>query len=248
LLDELAVNATAATTAELVDGWVLRAAPEFPFRRCNSVFPNDGVGAATDERLELVANFYRSRGLAVRYQVSPAARPPDLDDRLAAAGYEIEAPVDILVAATRDVLDRTAGRQWPVTVAARIDDAWATSYGLLHGDDEKAAARTAAYGRLLRAIGPPVLVATADHEGEPIGVGFGVLERGWVGVFGMSTIPDRRRQGIARAVLHALARAAGDEGAAQCYLQVEVDNAIAHTLYERAGFIRAYGYHYRVKA
>ncbi|MDQ1521826.1 MAG: N-acetylglutamate synthase, partial [Actinomycetota bacterium] len=199
---------------------------------------------ATDERIERVQSFYRSRGLPVRFQVSPAARPADLDDQLAAAGYEIEAPVDILIAATRDVVDRTAGREWPVSIAAGIDDAWATSYGLLHGDEE----RTAAYGRLMRTVGPPVFVATAESDGAPVGVGFGVVERGWLGVFGMGTRPDARRQGVARAVLHALARVAGDEGAEHVYLQVEVDNAIAHTLYERAGFTRAYGYHYRVKA
>ena len=42
LLDELAANATAATIVQLVDGWQLRAAPERPFRRCNSVLPFGG--------------------------------------------------------------------------------------------------------------------------------------------------------------------------------------------------------------
>src|SRR4051812_23927457 len=60
LLDELAVNATAATTVQVVDGWLLRAATEFPFRRTNSVFSNRGTGAVDDARFALVANFYRS--------------------------------------------------------------------------------------------------------------------------------------------------------------------------------------------
>jgi hypothetical protein len=73
VLDELAVNATAATTTQLVDGWLLRAAPDFPFRRCNSVFPNHGRGAVDDARLARVEDFYRARSAPARYQVSPAA-------------------------------------------------------------------------------------------------------------------------------------------------------------------------------
>ena len=33
ILNELAINATAATTTQLVDGWLLRGSPDLPFRR-----------------------------------------------------------------------------------------------------------------------------------------------------------------------------------------------------------------------
>jgi GNAT superfamily N-acetyltransferase len=248
LLDELAVNATAATTVQLLDGWLLRAAPEFPFRRCNSVFANRGNGALTDDRLALVDAFYRSRGLPVRYQVSPAGRPVDLDDRLAADGYEIEAPVDILVASTGVVIESTAGTAWSPSIVPGIDDEWARAYGALHGDDATTQHRTEAYAHLMRRLGPPVVVATVEDGGAPAGLGFGVVERRWLGVFGMGTHPGARGRGVATAVLHALAVEADARGASNCYLQVEVDNIAAHAVYARAGFTRAYGYHYRLKA
>jgi ribosomal protein S18 acetylase RimI-like enzyme len=248
VLDELALNATAATTTQMVEGWLLRAAPDYPFRRCNSVFANGGTGALRDERLEAVAAFYRTRGLPVRYQVSPAARPNGLDQRLAGAGYEVEAPVDILVADTRDVVARTGRSRHVTAVADRISDGWAQVYGRLHGDDHIPGARIEAYGRLMRTLGPDVVVATVNVGNVPAGVGFGVIERGWMGVFGMGTRPDARRHGVATAVLSALAHAAHDAGAARCYLQVEADNDGAHALYRRASFERSYGYHYRVKA
>ena len=247
LLDELAVNATAATTVQVVSGWLLRAATDLPFRRCNSVFPNGGTTVVDDTTLETAAAFYRSRGLPVRYQISPAARPADLDEQLAARGYGIEAPVDILVAGTRDVIART-DTEWRAMTAAGIDDVWARAYGRLHAPDDPMAARIEAYGRLMRTVGPATVVATVDHDDGPAGLGFGVVERGWIGVFGMATRADARRRGVATAVLHALARAGASLNASRCYLQVEVDNAAAHTLYERAGFSRSYSYHYRVSA
>jgi N-acetylglutamate synthase len=248
VLDELALNATAATATQVVGGWLLRAAPEYPFRRCNSVFPNSGTGTLSDERLEVVAAFYRDRRLPVRYQMSPAARPSGLEQRLAGAGYDVEAPVDILVADTRDVVDHTQASAGAVSVDDTFSDEWARAYGELHGDDNVPGTRIEAYGRLMRTLGPKAVVATVDLNGTPAGVGFGVVERGWMGVFGMGTRPDVRRRGVASAVLHALSRAALDAGAPRAYLQVEAGNVGARKLYERACFERAYSYHYRVKA
>ena len=67
----------------------------------------------------------------------------------------------------------------------------------------------------------------------------------FAGVFSMLTLPEQRRRGLAEAVLGAIARFALARGAQQLYLQVEVANEAARTLYARAGFREAYRYHYR---
>jgi len=83
-----------------------------------------------------------------------------------------------------------------------------------------------------------------------VGVGFGVVERGWLGVFGMATAEAERRRGVAVAVLGALTRVAAGWGwgAERVYLQVEEGNAAARALYARAGFTPSHRYHYRVSA
>jgi ribosomal protein S18 acetylase RimI-like enzyme len=183
--------------------------------------------------------------MPARFQLTPSASPPDLDALLAERGYEIEAPVDILVADVPRLQSRTGGHDDRVALREGVDDAWARAYGALHGDDTTPGERVAAYGRLLRHAGPPVLVATADVDGTPAGVGFGVVERGWLGVFGMGTRPDVRRRGIATAIMRALITASSAYGAAHCYLQVEVDNDGAQALYRGLGFTPEYRYHYR---
>jgi ribosomal protein S18 acetylase RimI-like enzyme len=72
-----------------------------------------------------------------------------------------------------------------------------------------------------------------------------VCERGWAGLFCVATTPGARRHGIASHVVHTLTTWAVERGAERLYLQVASANAAAHGVYERSGFTRSHGYHYR---
>src|SRR5215210_7279337 len=129
MLDELGANSTAATTVRIVDGWFLRAAPDYPFRRCNSALPYSGDGVGVEPRVSTVEDFYRDREIPARFQISPAAVPPDLDDLLEARGYEIEEPTLVLVADTERVVQRTDRDDADaVTVVDGIDEFWIAEY------------------------------------------------------------------------------------------------------------------------
>lgn len=112
VLDEVAANATVAPLTRLVDGWLCKAAPGLPFRRANAVLPADGAGAdehAAGATLASIEAWYRGFGQRVLVQVSSAdPTAPALDELLERRGYEIEAPVDLLVAETDAVVE--AGR------------------------------------------------------------------------------------------------------------------------------------------
>jgi GNAT superfamily N-acetyltransferase len=252
LVEELAANAVAATTVQLVDGWLLRAWPEAPFRRCNSVLAIRGDARGLDARIRIAESFYRRRDLPVRFQLGPVVEPPELEPQLAARGYEIEARSMLQVARIADVLRATAdaGRGRLCTeVAERPDAAWLAAAADGHGDERGGRSRVLSYGGLLARIGPRGAVAVVrdadDAGGAVVGTGFVVVERGWAGVFGMGTRPQQRRRGVATALLHALADRAARLGAKRAYLQVEADNVPALALYAHAGFDAAWGYHYR---
>ena len=136
-------------------------------------------------------------------------------------------------------------RERAVDVRTGIDEAWAQDYGRVFGGGPVEVARTQAYGRMLAAFGDRALGASCRVDGEVVGIGFGVLDDGWLGIFGMGTSSAHRRQGIATSLLAALRRAALDRGVDQAYLQVETDNADAIRLYEDLGFSISHGYHYR---
>lgn len=60
----------------------------------------------TGELGELCEGLYRDHGLLPRFQVSPAAQPPDLDQFLADRGYEVLGITKVCIAAVEDVLRR----------------------------------------------------------------------------------------------------------------------------------------------
>ena len=61
----------------------------------------------------------------------------------------------------------------------------------------------------------------------------------------MATLPEARRRGHGRAILHTLAAWGAAAGCTRALLQVEQGNVAAQTLYARAGFVAQHEYHYR---
>ncbi|QYG93357.1 GNAT family N-acetyltransferase [Iamia sp. SCSIO 61187] len=251
-LDEVAARATASPETHVVDGWAAKCAPGLPFRRCNSVLPPVGAGAdpaRAEAVIDRLAGWYDERGFRIAVVISTAdPSAAALDRLLADRGWEVEAPVDMLVAPLADVGAASGAEEVTVEVAVGVDEAWARRYGAVHGDDDASRSRVEAYGRLLQDLGPGALAAVARRDGDLAGVGFSVVEGRWLGVFGMGTAPAHRRRGAARTVLCALAGAGLGAGATDAYLQVEVDNPGAQALYRGTGFTPSHAYHYRVSA
>jgi ribosomal protein S18 acetylase RimI-like enzyme len=260
-LDRVAASATVAATEAWIAGWRCKADGSVPFRRCNVAMPPPGATrdpAGLAAALGDVGDWYHDRGRRLIVQVSSA--DPDaaaLDRALADRGFALEAPVHLLVApiaaltAPSDPPGSSARpmRSPPtVTVVRGVDEGWVGRHGRLGGASPRDRDRAAAYGRMLAALGDRALAAAADLDGVAVGVGFGVVDGTWLGIFGMATDPGARRRGVATAVVRALAGAGADSGATRAYLQVEVDNAPALGLYQGLGFLSSHRYHYRVDA
>ncbi|OLS31325.1 MAG: hypothetical protein ThorAB25_04140, partial [Candidatus Thorarchaeota archaeon AB_25] len=87
--------------------------------------------------------------------------------------------------------------------------------------------------------------AIARIDRELAGVGFGVVEGKWLGLFNIAVHPSMRGRGVALAVNIALAEWGHQRGARSAYLQVESENIPALKLYSKLGFQHAYTYWYR---
>lgn len=249
-LDQIATAATPSPIEVEVAGWWCKAAPDLPFRRCNvAVPPHDAADdpEAFADGLDQVRRWYHGQGLRLIVQVS-SARPGwgRVDSWLDGDGLGVEAPVHLM---TRPIgPDDRAPCPPRVRAAAGIDEPWAEAFGVVFGGGAVEVARTQAYGRMLGAFGDRALGASCQVDGQIAGVGFGVLDDGWLGIYGMGTATAHRRRGIATDVVRALLSAGRGRGAGHAYLQVETGNADAIGLYEGLGFATSHGYHYRSEA
>jgi GNAT superfamily N-acetyltransferase len=242
VVDEVAARAVPAWQTENVDGWVARYSPGMAAKRVNSVWPREDDPSSTiDEKLAAVEHFYAARDLPARFQVSPAAQPAGLDRALGRRGYERGAPTSVelrhltelprpaLAGGLEVVIDLAPTTRWSTT--------WQAALGL--SDD-----RLAATARLFGRVANQAAFVTVSVDGSPAGVGMGVVDGRWLGIFNMATLPGLRRSGVASAALGSLADWARRTGADRAYLQVDLGNVSARALYRAVGFETAYHYAY----
>lgn len=231
------VTGRAWQPAELkrLGAWELRAASGFT-RRANSVLPLGDPGLPLDEALAVVQRWYAARGLPAYVQTATGAEGTQerLCAELAARGWTREVTAELWIGPLALVADREA----PGVVLSRTaDEAWLARY--------RRKGMSEAAHKVLSG-GPSVWFAAVPGAPgtPPAAVGRGVVDGRWAGFAAVEVDPARRRQGLASAVMAALARQALEEGASAAWLQVETDNEGARVLYAKLGFRAHHAYHH----
>ena len=207
-------------------------------RRVNS------VNCVSSGRFKLEAKVERCEALFRQWQqrsvfrITPLAEP-ELDDLLAKRGYILEAPTSVQTSEVRD-----SGRDPLIQLCDRFDPDWVqVSAKFRQLDPEEARVLALQHA----AIAVPSVWATAVVDGQVAGVGVAAIERGWVGIHGISVSKDFRRRGLARQISVSLVSEGYRQGAELAWLQVEAGNVAALSLYSLIGFQTQYEYHHRVK-
>lgn len=237
-IEERGLNAWPALRRVFLDGWIIGLSEGYT-RRANSVNPiYDGIRSVAD-RIPLCEATYAEHGLPTIFKITPIGVGIGLDDALEALGYTKEATTQVQVL----TLDASSEPPDPdVEVLRSLDDGWMVDYAALKemSDLELHRNRT-----IIDRIGLPTRFVSIRSGGRRVAAGIAVIESGWVGMFGIVTAPDRRREGLGRRLTRALCHAGVDAGARTAYLQVEADNAAALGLYRALGFRDVYTYWYR---
>ena len=237
-LEERAFNAWPARQTVFHRGWVFRLSGGYT-KRANSVnalLP----GAPFDGVLDAATALYARHGLPAVFRLSPLA-PPDADKALAEAGYQHFDPSLVLHRPLS--LGAAAKPDGSTVVHTAASDAWLDGFAAANG---VALHHRGLHRSMLQAIAHPAAFALQHVQGQAVGFGLAVLERGAVGLYDLAVAPDHRGGGRGRALVEALLHWAAEAGATTAYLQVRAQNAPALRLYESMGFKTAYGYHYRV--
>ncbi|SCK32288.1 Acetyltransferase (GNAT) family protein [Streptomyces sp. WMMB 322] len=220
--------------------------------RANSVLPLGDPGMPLAEALTRARNWYEERGLVPRVQVTTGGERTDelLAAELEERGWTGERYALLRVAALAPLADRepdvrvrltrTPGADW-FSLYRRAGEMPHAATKVLTGGASVWFATVEADGGAPGTGGH----AAGDTAGGAAAIGRCVVDGRWAGFAGMEVAPERRREGLATAVMAELARAALAEGASAAYLQVERDNEAARALYDGMGFADHHAYHYR---
>lgn len=183
-----------------------------------------------------IAQRYRDHGMAPLFRVTDAPTLARIHAALRRLDLAPTQPTLVQVARIQDVLalpsDHTA------RLSPSPSPAWGDVYTAAGFDPVDGAFRRAALSR-----SPFVVYAHVHAHGTPLAAGTASVSRGWASIHGMRTVTQARGQGLARAILVALARHAHTQGMTHLFLQVEEGNTAAQSLYRRAGFHTAWRYH-----
>lgn len=245
-LDVLGARAWPPLEEVRIGDWRLRFAGGVT-GRANSVLPLGPEGAAPpagDElaaRIAAVEHAYRERGLPPRFQLTASAWPPGLANALVRRGYA-EAALTLVMTATLADVEPAAPPGWELAVRPEPSSDWLDTWWMVDGRGG-AAEFELARAILARIEQPCLFVECRDGDGIA-GVGLGVLDGAWLGIYCMATLPRARRRGCARAVLGRLAADARAAGARRAHLAVTSENAPAQRLYRAVGFEERQRYSY----
>lgn len=235
-LEELSFRTLPALVEERYDGWVLRWS-DGGSRRGNSINPIASSSRTLEDKIDYCERWFAERNLPAIFRLTPLA-DAGLDEALAARGYSITAPTDVMAAD----MARLVARVHPdVELADGPPTGWLTTVPTV-GDGDDSPERLG--GQLTGGVGRPrfARIATA---GTTLAIGLGIELDGMLTIYNMNTTPTAQRRGHATRILETLLATAAANGCTGAVLQVTQANTAAQALYRGAGFVPTYTYKYR---
>jgi GNAT superfamily N-acetyltransferase len=160
---------------------------------------------------------------------------------LDSAGLIIDVPTKVLTAPLSGILLEEP--EVGVVVLGSPWDDWFAAYQKFTGFDKR---KIAVRKSIIHRISAQKAFAAAVIDEDVMGIGLGVVDGDWLGLFSMITEEKYRRQHVATTVTKTLVGWGLSQGASRGYLQVEESNTPARQLYYGVGFKDTYKYWYRV--
>jgi N-acetylglutamate synthase len=238
--EELSNNAWPALQTMQYDGWILRFANGVT-KRSNSVNMLYPSFLDPDEKISFCEDIYASQKITPCFKITPITEPPDMDQRLATRGYFIHSVVSFQ---TMKISSIPPGPIQEICIETELNPRWIDDFIRMNEFDP---CRKSTYIGIMKQLHLPKCLISLSRDGRTIGVGLGVLEGNFLGLFDIVVDKAFRKTGLGYLIVENILRWGRKYGADTTYLQVLSDNMPAIMLYEKMGFTEAYQYWYRMK-
>jgi len=222
------------------DGWTLRFANGVT-KRSNSVSLLYPSTLDPEEKINFCEQCYLSQNITPCFKITPAAEPADMDQRLYSRGYFIHS---IISFQTMDISRIQPEPLHEIHIETELKPGWIEDFIWMN---EFEPARTSTYMDIMKQIRLQKCLISLKRDHQTIGVGLGILEDGFIGLFDIVVDKNYRNSGLGYLIVENILRWGRNNGAEKAYLQVLNDNSPAISLYKKMGFNEVYQYWYRMK-
>ena len=238
--EEISNNAWPALQTMQYDGWILRFAGGVT-KRSNSVSLLYSSTLDPEEKISFCEQRYFSQNITPCFKITAVAEPSDMDKRLASREYYIHSTISFQTMDISGILPEPISE---ISIEGELKPGWIEDFIRMNEFDP---ARRQVYVEIMNQIRLPKCLISLKRGQKTVGVGLGVLEDRYVGLFDIVVDKDYRNAGLGHLIVENILHWGRKLGAGTAYLQVLKDNSPAIRLYEKMGFREVYQYWYRMK-
>ena len=237
--EELTINAWPSIQTMVFDGWIIRMANGYT-KRANSIIPLYSFENNVYEKIDYCEKIYRQNNLPVIFKIIGCNEHKKIDQILDKMGYQ---NIDLTSVQICNKINQSNSEFIGIIVNNVFSAEWKKCFYECNGINDLYIINTIEI--MLDNIKLDLITVYKKENGIFIGCGYGVIEKGYVGIFDIIVKNEFRGNGYGKEIVGAILNKANEQGIENSYLSVVDNNIIAKKLYERMGFNEIYKYWYR---
>jgi predicted GNAT family N-acyltransferase len=224
-----------------LDGWILRMANAYT-KRANSVNPIYSFENNLEEKIQYCEHLYKENNLPVIFKIIDCEEHKMIDKKLEELHYD---KIDVTSVQIYNGIKSVIHNKEQIFIDTEFSENWKNCFYSCNNVKDIKLMKTIEH--MLGNIRHKIISIYKKEKGSFAGCGYGVIEKGFVGLFDIIVKEEFRGKGYGKEIVETLLSAAKELGATDAYLSVVNNNLIAKNMYEKIGFKETYKYWYRIK-
>ena len=239
--EELTINAWPSIQTMVFDGWIIRMANGYT-KRANSIIPLYSFDNDIYGKIEHCENIFRKNNLPVIFKIIGCNEHHEIDQILDKLDYK---NIDLTSVQICNKINQSHNKFNGIYVNSGFSTDWLNCFYECNGIIDVNIIKTIEI--MLENIKLDLITVYKKENGKFMGCGYGVIEKGFIGLFDIIVKNEFRGNGYGKEIVETILSKSNEQGIGKAYLSVVDNNFIAKNLYKKLGFNEIYKYWYRRK-